>query len=428
MNAGTLFTFQESLGGLYGGTFVQSGGSNTMENTLSIGDSSNDIGTYRLSGTGFLGDGLLFLGASGTGTFLQSGGTQSVLEIEIGSHGIYSLTAGTLNLNGGICNKGIFDLSNSTAMINASSSLLDLCNATLSHSENVSLSLDSHSLLIVPIGFDPASYFKKYSNSGLLHYAGTPLTISSTDSLSIVGEITDHVYCLGTLTGTINGLSVNLNNGLNVSDSGNVDLLYGSLYVNDSISSITGGLLHANSLYVGSAGTGTFTYAGGSSTLGVVYLGYGEMDSGICNLSGTANLTGSEQYIGYSGTGKFTQSSGTNTANYLCLGYNATGSGAYELSGAASLILSVSGPEYIGYSGIGTFSHSSGSHSCDTLYLGYNDTSNGIYELSGTGNLISNAEYVGYLGTGAFTQSGGTNMPNSSKLAQRGLIDLAQEL
>ena len=203
--------------------------------------------------------------ATGTGTFTQTGGSNTATYIKIGTNGTYTLTAGTLNINGGFENRGIWDLLY-RATINVSASIFNLF-CTIKNSENASLNLDVNSLLIVPSGFDPANYFKNYTNAGILHQVGFVLDISSAYSISGTGSIYYHVNCLGTLTAT-SGNVITLNGGLTISGTGSVNLgNRGISFVNDASSGMSGGSLTANSQYVGSTGTGTFTQTGGTNSI-----------------------------------------------------------------------------------------------------------------------------------------------------------------
>ena len=117
----------------------------------------------------------------------------------------------------------------------------------------MSLSIGPNSLLLVPAGFNPATAFGSYSNSGLMHNVGTPLTISAGQGFSGNGTLADHVNCQGTISAAASG-SINLNGGVTVSGTGNVSLGTGSFTVNDTPSGITGGSLSAYNGYVGYSG------------------------------------------------------------------------------------------------------------------------------------------------------------------------------
>jgi hypothetical protein len=186
--------------------------------------------------------------------------------------------------------------------------------------------------LFIPSGFDPANYFKNYSNAGMMHQVGSILDISSNYSIYGIGSITDHVICQGTLSAP-SGYSIDLKGGLTVSGSGIVNLGNGTIYINDTFSWMDGGSLSADSLLVGSTGAGTFTQTGGTNSISLD-LGDNSGTSGTYNLSGMGILSAYREYIGYRGTGSFTQTSGTNSiSSYLYLGFNSGSIGTYNLNG-----------------------------------------------------------------------------------------------
>ncbi len=231
-----------------------------------------------------------------------------------------------------MANKGVLDLSDSAAAINATSSIVDLSHATFSNSENVSLLLDPQSLLIVPAGFDPASYFHVYSSPGLLHHSGSTLTVTSSYSFGGSNEIVGYLDCQGGTFSTLSGGSITVNGGLGLSGSGVVNLGSGWLIVNDAVSGMTGGSLSSNTQCVGYTGGGTFTHSAGVNN-SRLYLGDDSGDRGTYLLSGTGRLNASSENVGNSGVGIFVQTGGVNSvSNTLCVGANSGGSGTYSLS------------------------------------------------------------------------------------------------
>ena len=307
--SGQLSAGSEYIGNSGTGTFTQTGGMNTIANALYLGKNTGSSGTYNLIGSLQLSAASEYIGNSGTGTFTQTGGSNTVIYVKIGANGTYTLKDGTLNINGGFENQGVFDLSNNSATINAVSAIIDSSGSFFANAGNASINLDSNSLFIVPTGVDPTLYFKNYINNGMLHQAGSTLDILSTNTIYGVGSFNDHVNCWGLLSATP-GYSINLNAGLNISDAGSVALGSGTLYVNDSISGISGGSLSASYQYVGSSGTGSFTQSGGN--ISISYF----------------------SYVGYSTVGTFNQTGGTNSISYtFFLGYNSGSSGTYNLSG-----------------------------------------------------------------------------------------------
>ena len=93
-----------AFGGSSTGTFTQSGGTNSVSSELRLGNGASSTGTYNLSGTGVLQGSSEFIGSNptpgvATGTFTQSGGTNTATNLYIaqsGANGTYSLSGGSL--------------------------------------------------------------------------------------------------------------------------------------------------------------------------------------------------------------------------------------------------------------------------------------------------------------------------------------------
>jgi autotransporter-associated beta strand protein len=470
-NSGNLSASVEYIGKDSTGTFTQTGGTNSITNYFFVGQDSGSNGTYNLSGSGQLTSVYEYIGNLGTGLLLQTGGINSTNYIKIGTNGTYTLSGGTLNINGGFVKQGILDLSSSSAAIHVSSSIINLSGSIIANGTSASIDIDENSLLILPIGFDPSQYFAVYKNDGITHQVGSTLEIPTTRSIYGIGEINDHVNCQGNLSATLS-YYINLNGGLTITNTGSVNLGTGNLYVNDVLSGMTDGTLNEGNLYIASIGTGTFKQNGGTNSIS------SELDIG-CNTSGYSGtytliggtLSATNMYISKSGYGRFewfcnglttksltlgtygtlamgfdfdmgslasgalfngapltglssstleitngataTQSGNTPVSiKFFQLGTN-TGSGHYNLNDSGQL--SSSFAEYVGYSGTGTFTQTGGTNSITSnLLLGYNSGSSGTYLLSGTGQLSAGTEYIGNSGTGTFTQTGGTNSISSS--------------
>ena len=330
---GTLSTsFSAFIGYTGTGTFTQTGGTNSISSYLYLGSSSGSSGTYDLSGTGQLSATAEYIGYSGTGTFTQTGGTNSISTLFLGN----SSGSGTYNLSG-------------SGQLSA--------------------------------------------NTEYIGYSGTGTrTFTQTDGTNF---ITENLY-LGYYSGS--------SGTYNLSGSGQ---------------------LTASTEYIGYSGTGTFTQTGGTNSISTLVLGNISGSSGSYELSGTGQLSANTEYIGNLGTATktFTQTGGTNTiSSTLYLGYNPGSSGSYELSGTGQLS---AGYEYIGRSGTGTFTQTGGTNSISsTLYLGYNSGSSGSYELSSTGQLSAVFEYIGRSGTGTFEQTGGINTATYIQINTNGTYTL----
>jgi fibronectin-binding autotransporter adhesin len=419
------------------GTFAQNGGSNAISSDLSINN-----GSYSLSGSGTLVATREYVGNGVAGVYTQTGGSNTAEYVEIRAAGTCTARGGTLNVNDALVNQGVLDLSNSTATLNivggidnqgtinmaGSSATLSLSYAIANLSaaslgdSHLSVALDAHSLLIVPREFDTGT-FANCTNDGIIHHAGSSLSITSDRRIYGIGAINDHVNCTGRLAAR-SGYTLNLNGGVNVSAGGNVNLKNGSLYVHDAISGLDQGFLAAANEYVGAGGAGVFTQTSGTNSLaklngnyeyGVLYLGYNA--PGTYNLSGNGVLTTGFVNIGCNASGSFVQSGGSvstaawdwwgSATDYIDVGHG--GVGSYCLSGGAIS----TGMERVGVNSRGTFAQTGGTNSMHSgvyagisLVIGYSG-SQGTYSLAGEGVLsASGAEDIV---NGSFTQSGGTN-------------------
>ena len=120
ISGGSLFSANHYVGYSGTGSFSQSRGTNTISNrantgTLIIGFNAGSSGTYNLSGSGLLSSNYEWVGYSGTGGFAQSGGTNNAnfgvtLGDSPGSVGSYNLSGGLLSrsVSVGMSGTGVF--------------------------------------------------------------------------------------------------------------------------------------------------------------------------------------------------------------------------------------------------------------------------------------------------------------------------------
>lgn len=120
MSGGSLsVSSHEYLGNKGTGTFLQSGGTNNLGSNgcLYLGFTSSG-GSYNLSGSGVLNADVEYVGNVGTSTFNQSSGTNIVKAgFTLGGAGTYNLTGGAL-LVPGILGSGTFNLGGGTLVAN----------------------------------------------------------------------------------------------------------------------------------------------------------------------------------------------------------------------------------------------------------------------------------------------------------------------
>ena len=348
--SGLLSAFTEYIGSSGTGVFNQTGGTNSLgsNGSLYLGVNLSGSGVYNLSSSGTLSAFMEYVGSSGTGTFNQLGGLNSVNYLSIDGLGRYQFSGGTLEVTGyGLAGQGIFDATNSTGVLNVTgNAIVDLSQATLVNTSSMSLSVGPNSLLLLPAGFNPTTAFLSYSNLGLTHNVGTPLTILPGQGFQGYGSISDLVICQGTITWAGTNGWINLSGGVMVSGTGAVNFGLGTLSVNDSRSGISSGSINGWYACLGTSGNGTFTQSGGAATFGSSFLNVGTLSVG-CNpsFSGVYNLSSGTLYantenIGGAGPGTFNQTGGSNAVAYLNVGsqgcYQFTG-GTLQLAGGGGV-------------------------------------------------------------------------------------------
>jgi autotransporter-associated beta strand protein len=363
MTDGALSSISTQYIGYYGksGTFSQSGGTNTTSD-LNIGS----YGTYILSGTGHLSASRAVMGNTygGTALFHQTGGINTVNYMAVQTGSRYLMAGGThtaayLNISG----SGQYLLQGGALQINDAflnggtfdganspatinaNCLMDLTTGTWKNLGSTSVALESNSLLIVPIGFNSLTFFGSLNSSGLIHTLGDTLTVPAGQGFGGSGTIADFVDCLGTIRGISNGGT--------------------TLPIN-----LKNGLA-----------------VSGSGNVDLTHFGELTVNDSLSGIHG-GSLAGGNQYVGNSGTGVFSHSSGINTlSGSLYLGYS-SGTGTYNLNGDA--VCSTSTLE-VGYSGYGTFNMSGNSR----LTASNQHIKHGIFNQTGGSYTVSSAFEVG---------------------------------
>jgi hypothetical protein len=181
---------------------------------------------------------------------------------------------------------------------------------------------------------------------------------------------------------------------------------------------LVSGSLSLNTLYVGLAGTGTFSQSNGSTSFGATDAGYLPGASGTVNLGGGSYFNVGDEIYGDGGTATLNSTGGSHLTASLTLGNQSTGVGTANVSGG---VLTVDGIAKIGNVGSGTVNHSGGTLAPLDLYLSTQAGSTGIYNLSNgaflhvtrqvvNGQSFDGNEYMGYASSGIFNQTGGTHL------------------
>ena len=384
--AGNLSSSSSEYIGFSGvGCYVQSGGTNYMTNHIYMGYNTGSSGNYSLSGKSKLDTYDEYLGYSGAGTFTQTGGTNRVygvfyLGYNSGSSGTYSLGGdGLLTMHFweyvGYYGTGTI---NQTGGTNLSSEQLYLgyySGSTGNYTLSGTGKLNSYAEYV---GYSGVGAFTQTGGSNSLYSLYLGYQSGSTGNYTLSGE--------GVLTISSGG---NLRVG---ADSG-----IGRFY-------LLGGTLSAPTVTLGSKGTLAVGFDFDMNSL---------VDGTLLNGATLVGLSAGALEITNGATATQT---GTTSASVgsLVLG-TASGTGSYTLEETSNL--SITADAQIGYSGKGTFTQTGGTNTIsNTLRLGCNTGATGIYTLSDSGVLFAIAEDIGAGSVGTFNQTGGSNSTHNFSL------------
>ena len=261
------------------GTFTQTGGTATVPGCLFLGTGSGS-GSYSLSGTGLLSAvvetlGWSYIGTGGSGTFVQSGGTNNAggtgtsftwagLNVGWGGAGSYWLSGGSLSVSG---TNGLSVGPNGSGTFLQTGGTVNITGGTLSVCDGNGAS-------------------GTYSLGG----TGNPVLSAPCEWVPNLGGIAANF----TQTG-----------GSNTAASG---LFVGCAWANTGNYVLSGGSLSATGpgLSVGCGGVGSFTQSGGTATVSALTL------SSTAGTSGTYNLNGGTLAM----TGNLSAGSGTAAFNF----------------------------------------------------------------------------------------------------------------
>ncbi len=404
-----------STGGLYigwtgTGRFVQTGGLSAARE-LSLGTyGSNSHGTYELSGTSQLTvRGIAYIGVWGTGHFIQTGGRHKV-----GGDLIVAKvprSSGTYKLGGD------GRLSSSRAIIGSRGSGQFIHTiGTYSIERDLILGagnggkgryeLGDGGMLSASVEYIGGQGTGQFLQTGGKNTTGY-LSINSLSRYELSG---------GKLEITGDGLNVE---GVLDFSGGDGRIQVGD----DAIVNLSGGVLGsakskltvgANSLTIHAPGAHPADTFGRFATKGMLHEAGQVLD--VHAGEGFAGRGRIDDHVVCQGTITATQWQAINMHDGLVVSAGGAvdlGEGTLRVndtvSGLAGSSLSAR-YEYIGDTSTGSFSHTAGTNTIKgDLYLGYSAGANGTYELSGDGALLAGGTHVGHEGTGVFRQTGGVH-------------------
>ena len=366
--SGDITSNKEVIGQTGTATFTQSGGTNTILST----------------GSGSVGDGYLVLGAdpTGNGTYDLGGGSLSSYITHVGEQG-----AGVLNIyNGSFTSTERLRV----GAVSGSNGSLSLSGSGTLTASQVALGASGTGIFVQTDGAVDINALNIGENSGS---QGTYDFLGGTLSLN-------HASIGMSGIGAMNIIGREGNFGF---------LSLGENTNGQGILSVAGAAtkLYLSSITIGRNGSGTYSQDAGSVSASVI-VGKEANGTGSVTLSGNAKFYGGEFTVGDKGSGAVAQQGGDVSFKYLDVAKTGLGSsGDYALSGGS---LAVSGAERIGYQGSAIFEHSAGTNTTNSLSLGLNKGSKGSYTMSGvTADLQTGSVFVGYAGSGVFQQDAGNH-------------------
>ena len=321
---------QEEIGYAGSGTFTQTGGTHTVDQTLTIADLSGSVGTYSLQVGTLNANSSLIVGRDGNGTFTQTGGTANIAEgldiqDDVGT-GVYNLKGGALNVVAGTsATAGLIFSGGGAGTFNFTGGTLKV----------------------------------------LAYATGANLTQNATDgasTLDVTGNDTT-IFAGYDLNGGTKGASLTVGGGHALSVQAELSVQGGTVTLTQSNGSITVG---SNFDIANGTANGTFNLSGGSVSFGTGGFKVADQGgTGTLNLSGSGTVTASatdDVFVanGAGAAGTVNQTGGllqVRTGGTLHLTNSASAVGVYNLKGG---ILDAGGATIAGGPGSGLFSFSGG--------------------------------------------------------------------
>jgi hypothetical protein len=420
MSSGTLTAQTEIVGAYSLGTFTQSGGDHSGMQ-LTVGLDGAGRGTMTLSGGS-----LIFSRADiaylAPGDFIQTGGTftaSSAVFVGEFARGTYSMTNGTLSAfnltigQGG--GTGLFVQNGGS--VSATNLQIGASTTTISRYSLTNGTLLAGNEIVAAVG--PATFNQvggSHTVSGAM-YLG--FTAASAGTFTLGGGT---LLISGTQYVGYSGLGNYVQSGgdNHVAGTGLSGLYFGYNAGATGAGSLSAGTLRVDSFEViGKLGTGTFLQTGGTHSAGLLFIGDSVVGNGTCTLNGGSLQVAGSIDVGNQGPGAFNQSGGTVTAQGFAVGDSATGNGTANISSGASILLSLSG--IVGSAGTGVLNQSGGTISSPDLRIGALAGGSGTYALSGGTLSVTGTTTVSAAGRGTFNLSGGLHTTGGLTIGSTGV-------
>lgn len=343
-----------SVGSVAGGDKVVVSGGALSGTVTNIGASAGTKGNAVISG-GTWDNTSLYVGASGTGDLLVSGGTLSVTGatgvIDIGN-GVGSI--GTVTVTGGTWNN---DANFGFGVGAFGTGTLTISGGTLTNSANMTSYIGIHS-----------------GGDGTVTVKGSGRWVNN-------GSTT---LFIGTESGSAGTLNVSENGYVSAYNS-----ILGSAQGSHGTANISGGTWSNYQVNVGNDGIGDLTITGGEVSDTNGFLGYGATGVGTATVSGGSWVNSEELFVGMDGKGTLTISGGDVKDAFASVGEHAGSIGSVVVNSGSWITsggLPVTGGVptlIIGHAGTGTLEINGGLVQDGIGVIGYDASSSGTVTVTG---------------------------------------------
>ncbi len=393
MPGGSLGATRQYIGYSSTGSFVQSGGANSVSTELNIGFSNSGSGAYTLSGGCLIVPGNFNVGNAGIGSFVQTGGVAAVS----GSGGLVV---------------GVGQSSQGTGSYLLGGGTLAATSEYVGNYNGVGAFIQS--------GGNNSAAAEVVGAGGIGSYVQTGGTNSASAGLTI-GQADSGAYSLsGSGVTTTTSLAIGVWGSGSFAQSGGTNAL-GSLYVvitptGTGAYNLSGaGLLTATEEFIGYNGPASFIQSGGTNSVSSLAMAQNAGSTGTYNLTG--GLLAANQILVGAGNGVLNFSGGTIVIGGLTsvtvpiVLNNPFGTGTLNVAGSSSSV-TISGP----ISGPGSLTKVG----AGMLVLTGNESFTGTLQASAGTVQLSGAGAV--LGPGSIRASAGAVVQYSSALIQGGFL------
>jgi hypothetical protein len=224
------------------GTVMQSGGVATIANQMIFSERATANTRYELV-DGELNAHHVLLGGLGTERIIQRGGQFSADVLAITDNAVYEYQGGEFDVLAGLDVEGTINFTSHPATLDFGADHVVDLSGTIQNAAQTSWNIGPNSLTILRAGFNPATAFASYTNTGHVMITGNRFVLPAGQSIRGGGDLDEFLEVHGLVEATAgNALDPH---GLFIANGGIVNLGAGQALLDRSGSGIDGGELRA---------------------------------------------------------------------------------------------------------------------------------------------------------------------------------------